>query len=281
MLSPLPCQRKFAVIALRLGLLVLTAIVAQELVVAGTAWADDAPAKPAPAKPAPAYPADPAKRYEACMALAKSNPTDGWEASLTWMGEGGGEPARHCGAVALIGLKQYREAADRLEDMARESHDEPGLRADMLAQAAQAWILEGDFSRAYADQTTALQLTPGATDLLIDRAESLALAKNWRDALIDLDRAIANAPNRADAHTYRATARRALGDLKGATDDATRAVSLDPNSPDAWLEYGDVARLDGDAARARQAWMTVLRLAPKTPLGDAARLNLEKLDVKE
>lgn len=278
MFPPVAGQRKFVVIVLRFGLLVVAAVALQNLVVSTGAYAKDAPA---PAKPAPTLPADPAQHYAACIDLAKRDPTNGWEASLAWAGEGGGEPARHCGAVALIGLKQYREAANRLEDLARQSQDEPSLRAGMLAQAAQAWILEGDPSRAYADQTTALQLTPGATDLLIDRAESLALAKNWRDALSDLDQAIANSPNRADALTYRATVKRALGDIKGATDDATRAVSLDPNSPGAWLEFGDAARLDGDSAGARQAWMTVLRLAPKSPEGDEARLNLEKLDVKE
>ncbi len=273
---PVSGQRKFAVARFGFGILVLAGIALQNLVVPLGARANDTVSKPAPA-----LPADPAQHYAACIDLAKRDPTNGWEASLAWAGEGGGEPARHCGAVALIGLKQYRQAATRLEDLARQSQDEPGLRAGMLAQAAQAWILEGDPSRAYADQTTALQLTPGATDLLIDRAESLALAKNWRDALMDLDQAVANSPKRVDALTYRATVKRALGDLKGATDDATRAVSLDPNSPGAWLEFGDAARLDGDAAGARQAWMTVLRLAPKSPEGDEARLNLEKLDVKE
>ncbi len=230
-----------------------------------------------PASPA----ADPAARYEACMTLAKKHPTDGWETALAWTGEGGGEPAAHCGAVALIGLKQYREAAMRLEALAKLSHDEPTIRAGMLAQAGQAWILEGDPGRAYADQTAALQLTPLQPDLLIDRAESSALGHSWQDAIVDLDQVIGLAPMRADAYTYRAAAKRELNDLKGAAADAFQAVQLDPDSPDAWLEDGNVQFLLGDKTSAHRSWSQVLTLAPKSSAADSARLNLEKLDVKQ
>jgi tetratricopeptide (TPR) repeat protein len=231
--------------------------------------------------PAPAMPADPAEHYAACMDLAKKHPADGWEASLAWAGEGGGEPAKHCGAVALIGLKQFGEAAMRLEDLAKESHDEPPLRAGMLAQAGQAWLLEGQPGRAYADQTAALKLTPAQTDLLIDRAESSAMGHHWQDAIIDLDQAIGLAPNRADAYTFRAAAKRELNDLKGAAADALRAVELDPDSADAWLEDGNVQFLAGDKKSAHASWVQVLRLAPQSPAADSARANLEKLDVKQ
>jgi tetratricopeptide (TPR) repeat protein len=222
-----------------------------------------------------------AKRYADCMALAKSKPTDGWEAALTWIGEGGGDPARHCGAVALIGLKQYREAAQRLEDIARTSFADPSVRAGMLDQAGQAWILDNDPNRAYADQTTALQLVPDSPDLLIDRAESLALSQAWPDALADLNHALSLAPDRADALTYRATAKRMLNDLPGAAKDVDRALALDKGLPEAWLEAGNVRRLSGDSAGAHKAWQQVLDLAPTSPAADAARLNLEKLDVKQ
>ncbi len=245
-------------------------------------FAADSPSQRAPqvTNPNDAERAD-AKRYGDCIALAKSKPTEGWEAALTWMGEGGGDPARHCGAVALIGLKQYKEAAQRLEDLARTSHADPALRAAMLGQAGQARILDGDASRAYADQTTALQLAPDTPDLLIDRAESLALAKQWKDAIADLDRVLIAQPQRADALTYRATAKRMAGDLAGAARDIAHALEVDANSPDAWLEAGNVKRLSGDAAGAHRDWQQVLRLTTTGPAADAARDNLEKLDVKQ
>ena len=222
-----------------------------------------------------------AKRYANCVALAKSKPSDGWEAALTWIGEGGGDPARHCGAVALIGLRQYKEAAQRLEDLARTSHADPAVRAGMLGQAGQARILDGDPSRAYADQTTALQLAPDTPDLLIDRAESLALAKQWKDAIADLDRALVAQPERADALTYRATAKRMSGDLAGAARDIAHALEIDGNSADAWLESGNVKQLSGDSAGAHRDWQQVLRVTTTGAAADAARANLEKLDVKQ
>ena len=230
--------------------------------------------------PAPKPPSDPASHYEWCINLAKQKPDDGWEAALTWIGEGGGEPARHCGAVALIGLKQYKEAGQRLEALARDSFADAAIRAGMLAQAAQAWLLDDNIDRAYADQTTALQLTPGAPDLLIDRAESLALAQHWKEAKADLDAALAKSPNRSDALIYRATTERNLGDLAAAATDIQHALALDANSEDAWLESGDIKRLQNDTAGARRDWLRVLELAPNSPAAQSARDNIEHLDIK-
>src|SRR5437763_12418672 len=59
-----------------------------------------------------------AATYEQCMGLARSNPAEGWEKALAWRGDGGGHPAEHCAALALIGLRQYAEAGKRLEKLA-------------------------------------------------------------------------------------------------------------------------------------------------------------------
>lgn len=237
------------------------------------AYAADQPGQTVPAK-------DPAVRYEECIALARQKPADGLEAGEAWAGEGGGEPARHCIAVAYFGLGEYPEAAKRFEDLARTSKDEAKLRAGMLAQAGQAWILAGKPDLAYADQTTALQLVPNAPDLLIDRAESLAMAKNYKDALFDLNQALAQSPNRVDALTFRATAKRYLDDLKGAAADTAEAIGIDPNYPEAWLESGVIKRLQGDNKGARQDWMKVIQLGSDANAVETARRNLEKMDVK-
>lgn len=224
---------------------------------------------------------DDAVQYKHCVALARQNPTEGWEEALAWASLGGGDPARHCGAIALIGLRQYEEAASRLEDLANSSHAAVKLRAGMLAQAGQAWLLAKNPERAYAAQTAALKLVPGAPDLLVDRAESLAEAKNYKDAVTDLDQALAASPNRADALTFRGTAKRYLDDAKGAEADIDKAISTDPLYQDAWLEKGILRRLAKDDAAARQAWAKVLEIAPNSTAADTARRNIELLDVKD
>lgn len=224
---------------------------------------------------------DDAQQYRHCIALARQKPQEGWEEALAWGSLGGGEAARHCGAIALIGLRQYEEGASRLEDLAATSKGDAKLRAGMLAQAGQAWLLAQNPERANAAQTAALKLVPDAPDLLVDRSESLAAAKNYKDALADLNRALQIAPDRVDALTFRATAKRFLDDRASAETDIARALKLDPKYQDAWLENGILKRLAGKDAEARQDWLTVLDIAPNSPAADMARRNIELLDVKD
>src|SRR5271166_2011747 len=108
-----------------------------------------ASAAPVPAAPRNAE-AD-AAAYEHCMKLARQDPGAAQKLAQAWHERGGAHPADHCGAVALIGLKQYKEAAIRLEALAQAMTAAPtSLRAEVLDQAGQAWLLAGDPVRAYA-----------------------------------------------------------------------------------------------------------------------------------
>src|SRR5260370_35045606 len=85
------------------------------------------------------------------MKRARHDPGAGEKLALAWHERGGAHPADHCAAVALIGLKQYKEAAIRLDALAQGMTTAPaGLRAEVLDQAGQAWGLAGDPVRAYA-----------------------------------------------------------------------------------------------------------------------------------
>lgn len=223
-----------------------------------------------------------ARQYQACMRLTRSNPGDAFESALAWEDRGGGHAARHCAAVALIGLKHFQPAAKRLEALAQEMKTaEPELRAGVLAHAGQAWLLADQLDRAYAVQTAALELTPNAAGLLIDRGATLAEAGKFQEAVGDLDRALALDGNRVDALVFRASAHRMLDALDLAARDADAALRIRPDDPDGLLERGNIRRLRGDRAGARDDWLQVLRGHDDTPAGDAARANLEKLDVKQ
>ena len=138
---------------------------------------------------------DESRRYGNCLAAAREQPGAALERAEAWQFEGGGDPARHCAAVALIGLDRPAEAARRLERLAkRTAPEDPRLGADLLAQAGQAWLLAEDLERAYAVQTTALDLDPSNVELLIDRAVTLAGAENHGEALADLDQAVTCRP---------------------------------------------------------------------------------------
>ncbi|MBK1663134.1 hypothetical protein CKO38_03440 [Rhodospirillum rubrum] len=232
------------------------------------------------------------RQYGACMALARSRPDQAFEKAGQWKALGGGVPARHCEAVALLGLKEYGEAARRLEALAEDVKLARGLRVDLLTQAGQAWLAVGDLSRAYANQTTALQLAgaraqSGAPalssvlpDLYIDRAVTLAQAGRDDEATTDLTKALALQPASVTALVLRASAQRRQGRLTAARADAEAAVKRAPDDAEARLERGDVRLALGDRDGARADWLKVLELAPREGAADAARARIETLDLK-
>ena len=237
-----------------------------------------APLSAAQAQHQPAVEAD---HYARCLDEAQRNPQAAFDSAEAWRDTGGGHPAEHCIAVALIGLKQYAEAAKRLEKLADEMFKAPlDLRTEVLSQAGQAWLLDGNAPRAAEMETLALQLTPDDPDLLTDRAEALAAQTKYKEAIADLDRALARDPARVDALIYRASAQRSLNRLDPALRDVEAALRLAPDEPDALLERGNIRRLKGDDAGARKDWLRVALVAPNTAADTAAKDNLEKMDVK-
>ena len=257
---------------------------------AGAAEQAGPPASAAP-PPLPAYtpPRAPqhseesdAATYDRCLTLAKSDPGAARDLAEHWQGRGGAHPADHCYAVALVGLKQYSEGATKLEALAQAMvHAPAALRAEVLDQASQAWLLAGDPARAYAADTAALNLLPGDPGILVDRAEAAGSEGSYDKALADLDRVLKTDPNRLDALIYRASAYRELNKLDLALADADRAVGLSPDSVPALLERGDIRHLGGNLNGARQDWVRVSELAPGSDADEEAKTNIERLELKE
>jgi tetratricopeptide (TPR) repeat protein len=248
-------------------------------------------AAPPPPSPAPYVPPPRASQraaesdaatYDRCLTLAKTDPEAARDLAERWQSRGGAHPADHCYAVALIGLKQYKEGATRLESLAQAMvHAPASLRAEVLDQASQAWLLAGDAARAFAADSAALNLLPGNPDILVDRAEAAGSEGSYDKALDDLDRVLKTDPTRLDALTYRASAYRELNKLDLALADIDRAVELSPNSVSALLERGDIRRLSGDINGARRDWVRVSELAPGSAADAEAKTNIERLELKE
>jgi len=224
-----------------------------------------------------------AERYRTCLDTVRQNAEAGFERARDWRIQGGGIPSRHCAAMALIALEKFGPAAQMLEQIARDMEADTGIavRADMLAQAGQAWIMQGDAVRAIAAQTAALKLLPDDIDILIDRAVGLGGAGRYWEAIDDLNRVIELRPELAEAYVYRASAYRLVEAPELALDDVGEALRLAPDQPDALLERGMLRRVTGDDAGARQDWIRVVRLGEAAgPAADVARENLAKMDVK-
>jgi tetratricopeptide (TPR) repeat protein len=170
-------------------------------------------------------------RYDRCLDLVKRNAESALEAADAWRTAGGGAAAEHCSALALTALRRYPEAAQKLDDAAHEAMaGTASVRADLLDQAGNAWMLAGRADKAVASLSGALAFSPNDADLLFDRARARALGKDWSGADADLSAIVSLDPNRADALVLRASARHAEGRRTDADADIERALSVYPDS---------------------------------------------------
>jgi regulator of sirC expression with transglutaminase-like and TPR domain len=221
-----------------------------------------------------------ARQYQACMKLSKSAPQKAFDNAINWHGLGGGEAADHCMAIALIGLGQYKESAERLEKLALNMKQKADIKAGILTHAAQAWILAGKPIRAEDVLTAALKLMPGNADMMIDRAQARAGQENYTGAIKDLNQAIKLGGHLADAFVFRASAYRQLNKLETALVNAEEALRLQPKHPEGLLERGNLRRLLQDDNGARKDWLNLIESSPKSPAAEDARKNLEVMDLK-
>lgn len=212
-------------------------------------------------------------RYDQCLAMLAENPQGSAAMAEAWTD--GGEPARHCGALALLALGEAERAAPRLEEVGRRSQAGAVARAAVFGQAAQAWMIAGAPQRAYGAVTIALSLSPDDADLLLDRAVASSVLGRHMEAIADLDQALSMDADRVDALVLRAAAWRALDRTDRALADASRALVLDPDSAEALLERGILRQARGDTAGAQADWERAIELAPDSPTADLAAQNIQ------
>lgn len=210
------------------------------------------------------------RRYTECMALARREPLRALPMAEKWMAEGGGLGARHCVAIAMFETGRHVQAATQLEAIARDMGSErPGLRAELYAQAGQAWIEAGQAENAASAQSRALDLKPNDPDLWIDRGLSYAAMKAWPRAISDFDHALELRPKDVETIVLRAAAWRNAGDSGRALADAQYALRIAPDHSEALLERGFAYLARGDKNAATADFTKVLSLVP--PGSDAAR----------
>ena len=220
--------------------------------------------------------------YNECLKKADRHPDEALEMAMNALGEGDDAGAEHCAAVALVGLKQFGEAARRLDKLARKgSAGGVEVRAQLMDQAGNAWLLAGQPELATASFTAALTLMPTEADYLIDRARASAALKKWPAAEADLSAAMVAEPGNVQALVLRSSARRAQKNVQGAMGDVTQALELDPENVEALVERGLLRAAQGDKAGARKDFLAVLERAPDGDAAASARVEIEKLELKK
>jgi tetratricopeptide (TPR) repeat protein len=178
-------------------------------------------------------------RHDACAAKAESRPEEAYEDGLIWQNEGGGSAARHCVALALIGLNRTVDAAEKLDVLAA-SKDIPDARtrAMMYAQAGNVWLLERNAAKAVASLDAAITADPSSADSYIDRARAHALAAAWQKAADDLSVALGKRPSDGLALRLRAGAYLELRQLDAAEADIRALLIEHPGDVDGLVLRG-------------------------------------------
>jgi len=190
-------------------------------------------------------------RYGRCLETAGKNGAIALADAQAWAKSGGGTPAQHCAAVAEVQLKRYAAAAARLEGLARAAATPGHMRAELFAQAGNAWLLGGNGARAAASLKAALTLSAGDADLYADLGRAEAMIRNWREAVQHLTTAIAMRPGSPELLLLRASARRALRQYKPALEDLNAALKMRPGDAAILMERGLLRRDLGDLGGAR------------------------------
>ncbi len=235
-------------------------------------------------------------RYGECLDLAERFPDQAINKALIWKSEAGGVPARHCEAVGLFFLREYSEAAIRLQSIAEDMRigkDMPirndrrivaneAMLADMYGQAANAWLLANEIVRAESAINTALSLAEEKTgqwaDLTVDKARVAAADEDFTLALSLVEAGLAVDVGRKDILILAASPARALKEYSKAQYYLDDFQHVFPKNPTGHLERGNLEDALGHGILARKSWIKVLELTPEGINADAARANIERLD---
>jgi tetratricopeptide (TPR) repeat protein len=186
-----------------------------------------------------------ADRFAQCLARIEADPVNAYEEAMAWAGEAHTLNAYRCAAMALLAQNRHEEGARRLESLAVALNPaQAALRADLLSQAGNAWLLArepGQARSAFTRAISTIESDPSQLpDLLIDRARAYAMERDWRHAEEDLSRSLDIRPGISLALRLRATARMHQSVFDLAEADALEAARLDPANVDNYLTLGHV-----------------------------------------
>lgn len=184
-------------------------------------------------------------RFAQCLALIEQDPARAYEEGMAWAAEAQALNAYRCAAYALVAQNRADEGARRLESLATAVNpDDTALRAELLSQAGNAWLLAREPARARAVLTRAIAVMDSdpaqLPDLLIDRSRAYAMEGEWRRAEEDLSRSLDLRAQDALALRLRASARMHQSAFDLAEADAMAAAQLEPDNVDNYLILGHV-----------------------------------------
>jgi tetratricopeptide (TPR) repeat protein len=220
-----------------------------------------------------------AEPYDDCIVLVATDPARAEIEALRWTQDGGGAPARHCRALALLAQGAERRAAELIIEIATDDRTLPDeVRSDMLIEVGEIYLGLGEIALARSVASRALKLARDPRAVLTLSARLKAEQSDWQGAVNDLDGALAKGEPDAELLVLRASARLHLGQWVAARDDLLWATEIAPDMATLWLERGAMEAASDDRDAARAAWLKAIELDRDGFVADAARLRLQKME---
>ena len=234
----------------------------------------------AAAAPQPAGPADTTdNRYKACVRTIRTSPDQAVRQADTWLRSGGGIPANQCLGMAEAQRGRWTAAGGAFEAAAKEADSrQDRRRADLWAQAGNAWLAGGDAARARKalDSAIAAKLLGPEMEgeAILDRARAAKALGDLPAARADLDKALELVPGDAFVWYLSAVLARQQKDLPRAQQHIAKAVGLAPDAAEILLEAANVAVASGEHEAAEGLFARAARAAPNSEAGRAAQAAL-------
>ena len=220
-------------------------------------------------------------RYNACLAVARSDPARAIAMANGWRIEGGGLPARHCLGLAMAQAGDSAGAIANLTAAAMAAREAGSPLALLLwRQVAEVAVDGGRPDAALPAIDAGLALAgDGATaaPFHLLKAQALVDLKRDGEAANALAAAVDADPDVPDGWLLKATLARRMGDLDGAEAAIIEAGRRAPDSAEVQYEAGTIAAAQGKTDLAKAAWTAAAGNDPDGVAGKAAAKALAAL----
>jgi tetratricopeptide (TPR) repeat protein len=141
-----------------------------------------------------------------------------------------------------------------------------------------AWFYKGDYDRAIADCTRALELNPQYAEAYNNRGTAWFYKGDYDRAIADCTRALELNPQYAEAYNNRGTVRFYKGDYDRAIADCTRALELNPQYAEAYHQLAWILAICPDkryqnATKAVELAQKAVELNPEADFLDTLAMT--------
>ena len=151
--------------------------------------------------------------------------------------------------------------------------------AEFYDKRAQVHYTKGDYDRAIADATRAIELNPSNAAAFNTRSASFIFKGDYERAIADATRAIELSPNSGSDFNNRGCAYLEKGEFSLAIRDLTRAVELIPQTANPYRHRGVAYLKTGKIDLARADLTRALELKPDYQDAKTAFAELEQAEV--